>query len=153
LLQTTARPKLAAWFNREESQMRRHLNPAIHLGIVFSAFLILLNGSPAAAEMYYEPAVITRIAVDSNNVAFIRLEPVSGASGPLTSAAGHAVATCSTHGYWQATFNVSTASGQAMLAVALSARLARLPVRVVGANGCPYHPQVEGIYVLDILPS
>jgi hypothetical protein len=133
--------------------MRRHINSARKLTVLFSAALVLMHSSAASAGMYYEPAVITRVAVDNNNIAFIRLEPVLPASGPLTSAAGWPVATCSTQGYWQATFNVSTASGQAMLALALSARLAHSPVRVVGGIGCPYHSQIEGITVLDILPG
>lgn len=100
---------------------------------------------PAKAAGLWEPATITRISVNAGGVAFIRLDP-------RASNAGHVKAACSTNGFWEAAFDASTPAGQAMLSLALSAKLSKAPVRVVGSGTCPAFASVEGISFLDILP-
>jgi hypothetical protein len=53
---------------------------------------------------------------------------------------------------WQAIFNGTTPAGQAMLSVALSAKLSRTPVRIVSNGTCAIHPNIEGVSYIDILP-
>lgn len=100
---------------------------------------------PAKAAGLWEPATITRISLRVDGVTFIRVDL-------RTSNAGHVKAACSINGYWDVAFDASTAAGQAMLSLALSAKLSKHPVRVTGSGTCPAYPSIEGISFLEILP-
>ncbi|GAA0464059.1 hypothetical protein GCM10009096_00650 [Parasphingorhabdus litoris] len=114
------------------------------LATIFLAVLTL--ATPATAAGLWEPATITRISVNSVGVAFLELDP----GAPNT---GYAKAACSNNGLWEVAFDASTPAGQAMLSLALSAHLAKKPVRVVGSGTCSANAGVEGIFYLDILPD
>lgn len=106
----------------------------------------LLAPLPVKASGFWEPVTITRISVNSTGVAFIRVDP-------RASNAGYVKAACSTNGFWEVAFDASTPAGQAMLSLALSAKLSKNPVRIVGSGTCPAFASVEGVSYFDILPA
>ncbi len=113
---------------------------------VWIAFLAALAFPvPANAAGLWDPATITRISVSAGGVAFINVEP--GASK-----AGHVKAACSVNGFWEVAFDATTPTGQAMLSLAVSAKLSKSPVRITGSGTCPAWGSVEGIAWIDILP-
>jgi hypothetical protein len=97
----------------------------------------------ASAATYLEPARIIRVGVDKDGIAYIKTDSAT--------VAGQTPAACSTQGYWQAAFNSATPAGQAMLSVALAAKLANASVRIVGTGACSVHPSIEVTLVVDIL--
>ncbi len=103
----------------------------------------LAFSTPASAAGLWEPATITRISVSAGGIAFLRLDPSA-------SNAGHVKAACSTNGLWQVAFDATTPAGQAMLSLALSAKLSKHSVRVVGSGACSANPGVEGIFISTI---
>jgi hypothetical protein len=110
------------------------------------AFVTLAPETSIAGGVWIEPTYITRIGLDPSGNAYIQVTPST--PNPI---AGYAAPACATNTGWQAAFNATTPAGQAFLSMAISARLARAPVRLVGSGVCNVHPQVETISYLDIL--
>ena len=115
---------------------------------VLAAMALLLSTTPACAGGYWEPVTIAEVRTDSDGLAYISVTPPAA----RTNVSGFTVAACSTNGQYQLVFSVTTPAGQAMLSTALSAKLARAPVRVVGSGTCLLHPAIEGTYSIALIP-
>jgi hypothetical protein len=102
----------------------------------------------SAGGVWIEPTYIMRSGLDPIGNAYVQVTP----STP-NAVAGYTVPACAVNAGWQTAFNATTPAGQAFLSMAMSARLARTPVRLIGSGVCTVHPQVETISYLDILPQ
>lgn len=109
-----------------------------------------LSSAPALGNSLYEPVLITRISIDASGNAYLMTSPNVPDNHPSYPTPACAVGNPT--GY-QAIFSAQTPGGQAMLSVALSARLSKTPVRIVSNGVCTFHPNIEGISYLDILPA
>jgi hypothetical protein len=118
--------------------------------VAFAASLSFIQAVPASANAHYEPVIITRISIDASGNAYLMVSPPTPVVHPSVPPA---VCGANSPTGWQAVFNSSTPAGQAMLSLALSAKLSRTPVRIVGNGVCVIHGNIEGVSYLDILPA
>jgi hypothetical protein len=132
--------------SRPLSKLRK--KRAASIALVVCGFLGVAPQVASAGGVWIEPTYITRIGLDPSGNAYVQVTP----STP-NAVAGYAVPACAVNTGWQAVFNATTPAGQAFLSMAMSARLARTPVRLIGSGVCTVHPQVETISYLDILPQ
>jgi hypothetical protein len=127
---------------------KRHKKRAASIALVVCGVLELAPMSSIAGGVWIEPTYITRIGLDPGGLAFVQVSPKI----PNT-VAGYAAPACAVNADWQGVFNAATPTGQAFLSMAISARLARTPVRLIGTGACSLHGQVETLGYLDILPQ
>jgi len=114
--------------------------------MAFAAAMALMLPSTAALASPVEisPTRITRLAVQSDGLVFVKVEPSTPTGGTPAS--------CATNSSWQLTFHATDAAGQAMLAAALSAKASGSQVGIVTAGTCTHFPFIEDARLIDILP-
>jgi hypothetical protein len=124
---------------------RNPLRGRAALGLMATLGALLLPAS-ANANGWWEPAIITRISVDVSGNVYLMVTP--SASAP-----GQTPPPCSANTGWQTVFSSTTPAGQAMLSMAIAAKMSKTPVRLIGNGTCSIHPAVEGTSYIDLLPS
>ena len=118
---------------------------AASIAFVICGFSGVAPQVATATGIWVEPTFITRIGLNPSGIAFLQVSPKI----PI---AGNVAPACVVNTDWQGAFDATTPAGQAFLSMAMSARLARTPVRLIGSGACTVHGQVETLSYLDILP-
>ncbi|MEO9600701.1 hypothetical protein [Parasphingorhabdus sp.] len=114
----------------------------------FLAGVLMLTSWPSVANAagHWNPVVVERVGLNQHGTAFITVDT-------STSTATSTPPACSTNGYWHVAFDAKTATGQALLSMAISAKLSKNPVRLIGNNICDAYSTIEGVNVLDLIPT